>query len=369
MKFTVERGALLRGLAHVASLVETRTTIPILTHVLVQAKAGAVHLKATDLEREASEIVPADVAQDGALAVPARMLLDIVKKLPNEVDIDVSHDADRGRINVKAGKSRFAMQTLPPDDFPSMASGDKGSTFDLAAAEISAMLARTKFAMSTEETRFYLNGIYWHVAGDALRAVATDGHRLAQYDLDMPAGAVPMPGVIIPRKTVHELGRLLDGYDGQVNVSVSPTRVRFTIGPVVLTSKLIDGSFPDYQRVIPQGNDKAMRVSNATFMAAVDRVSTIASNRSNPVKLSVSAGHVQISASATDGGMAADELDAEFDHGPIEIGFNAGYLMEIGGQIEGDSLCVMLSDAGSPAMIKDEGDARALYVIMPMRVA
>ena len=368
MQFVVERGALLRGLAHVASLVETRTTIPILTHVLVQARSGAVHLRSTDLEREASEVVPADVAQDGSVAVPARMLLDIVKKQPSEADIDVSYDAEKGRISVKSGKSRFAMQTLPADDFPSMAAGDKGHSFELAASEVSAMLAKTKFAMSTEETRFYLNGIYWHVASDALRAVATDGHRLAQYDLDMPAGAARMSGVIIPRKTVHELSRLLDGYDGPVNVLVSPTRVRFEIGPVVLTSKLIDGSFPDYQRVIPQGNDKAMRVSNATFMAAVDRVSTIAANRSNPVKLSVAAGHVKLSSAATDGGSAVDEVDAEFEHAPIEIGFNAGYLMEIGGQIDGDSICLMLSDPGSPALIRDPGDARALYVIMPMRV-
>ena len=223
-----------------------------------------------------------------------------------------------------------------------------------------------------KRTRYYLNGIYLHAAdhggGKVLRAVATDGHRLAQLDVDCPAGAEGMPGIIVPRKTVHELHRLIESTDAVISVGVSAAKVRFEIGPITLTSKLIDGTFPDYQRVIPQSNDKSMKVSNASFMSAVDRVATIASERGRAVKLAITPEKLILSVSNPDGGSATEELAIDYAANNIEIGFNHRYLLDISGQIESDTLQFLLADPGSPTMVKDAGDDRALYVLMPMRV-
>ncbi len=372
MRLVIERSELLRALGHVTSVVERRTTIPILSNVLLKATGSALELKATDLEREVVEQAPAEVTQPGATTVPAHMLHDIVRKLPDGSEVEIVRDAERERLTIKAGQSRFALQTLAADDFPDLAAGDMPHTFVLPSSELKDLIEKTRFAISTEETRYYLNGIYLHPAQSGqqatLRAVATDGHRLAQIDLERPAGAEGMPGVIIPRKTVHELHRLLEATDAQVDVSVSPAKVRFVIGPITLTSKLIDGSFPDYQRVIPQSNDKVMKVSNAQFMAAVDRVSTIASERGRAVKLAIAPEKLVLSVTNPDGGSATEELAVEYKHPAIEIGFNARYLLDISGQVESDTLQFLFADPGSPTMVRDGGNERALYVLMPMRV-
>ncbi len=372
MRLVIERSELLRALGHVTSVVERRTTIPILSNVMLRATGDEVQLKATDLEREVVEAARAKVETPGAITVPAHMLHDIVRKLPDGSEVEITRDAERERLTITAGQSRFALQTLPPDDFPDLAAGEMTHTFEVPAADLKTMIEKTRFAISSEETRYYLNGIYVHVAQhgktSTLRAVATDGHRLAQIDLDQPAGAEGMPGVIVPRKTVHELHRLIEDTQATVSVGVSAAKIRFEIGPIVLTSKLIDGSFPDYQRVIPQNNDKEMRVASAQFMAAVDRVSTIASERGRAVKLAISQDKLVLSVTNPDGGSATEELPVDYDSGPLEIGFNARYLMDIGNQAEGDTLCFQLADAGAPTMVKDGENQRALYVLMPMRV-
>jgi len=372
MRLTIDRSELLRALGHVTSVVERRTTIPILSNVLLRAANGQVELKATDLEREVVEAVPAAVETPGAVTVPAHILHDIVRKLPDGSEVELTRDPERERLMIKSGSSRFALQTLAADDFPDLAAGEMSHTFEVPARDLKTLIEKTRFAISSEETRYYLNGIYLHAAqreGKAtLRAVATDGHRLAQVDLDLPKGARGMPGVIVPRKTVHELHRLLEDSDATVTIGISTTKVRFELGPIVLTSKLIDGSFPDYQRVIPQGNDKSMRVSSAQFMAAVDRVSTIASERGRAVKLNIGKDKLVVSVTNPDGGSATEELPVEYNAGNLEIGFNARYLLDIGGQMEGDTLEFLLADPGSPTMLKDGADESALYVLMPMRV-
>jgi DNA polymerase-3 subunit beta len=372
MKLVIERSELLRALGHVTSVVERRTTIPILSNVLLRATGQALELKATDLEREVIEQVSADIAASGAVTVPAHMLHDIVRKLPDGTEVEISREAERERLTLAAGQSRFSLQTLPADDFPDLAAGEMTHTFSIEAAELKKLIDKTRFAISTEETRYYLNGIYLHTAtrgkGATLRAVATDGHRLAQVDLERPKGAEGMAGIIVPRKTVHELHRLIEGATTPVKVGVSAAKVRLEIGTITLTSKLIDGTFPDYGRVIPQGNDKAMKVSNAQFMGAVDRVSTIASERGRAVKLNISSDKLTLSVNNPEGGSATEELVVDYSSPPLEIGFNARYLLDISGQIEGDSLQLMLADPGSPTMVKDGGDDSALYVLMPMRV-
>lgn len=373
MRLVIERGELLRALGHVTSVVERRTTIPILSNVLLKASDNTVSFKATDLEREVVEEAPASVETPGTLTVPAHMLHDIVRKLPEEAQVELQREAERERLTLTAGHSRFALQLLPAEDFPDIAVGELPHKFEMSSADLKRLIEKTRFAISTEETRYYLNGIYLHTAVRAdgekmLRAVATDGHRLAQVDLALPAGADGMPGIIVPRKTVNELHRLLEASAGAIAVGVSESKVRFDIGTVTLTSKLIDGTFPDYARVIPQSNDKELTVSNSDFMSAVDRVSTIASERGRAVKLNVDGNKLVLSVNNPEGGSATEEISVDYAASALEIGFNARYLLDIASQLEGDEARFMLSDPGSPAMVRDSSDGGALYVVMPMRV-
>ena len=373
MRLVIERGELLRALGHVTSVVERRTTIPILSNVLLKAGGDALSFKATDLEREVVEEAPASVEQPGALTVPAHLLHDIVRKLPEGAQVQIVADGENERLTLSSGSSRFALQTLPSEEFPDIAVGELPFSFAISAGDLKRLIDKSRFAISTEETRYYLNGIYLHTAeaegdGPVLRAVATDGHRLAQVDLPLPDGADGMPGVIVPRKTVHEVHRLLEASGGSVNVGVSDAKVRFEIGTVTLTSKLIDGTFPDYQRVIPQANDKELKVSNAEFMSAVDRVSTIASERGRAVKLAVSADTLVLSVNNPEGGSATEELGVSYGADALEIGFNARYLLDIASQLEGEEARFLLSDPGAPAMVRDTSNDGALYVVMPMRV-
>lgn len=372
MRLVIERGELLRALGHVTSVVERRTTIPILSNAMLRAVNGMLEFKATDLEREVIEAVPADVSTPGAVTVPAHILHDIVRKLPDGAQVEIKRDAEKERLTITAGQARFALQTLPAEDFPDLAPGELPHEFEIGARDLKRLIDKTRFAISTEETRYYLNGIYLHSAQSGaqptLRAVATDGHRLAQVELPRPAGAEGMPGVIVPRKTVYELHRLIEDSGGDVKVGVSQSKVRFEIGTVTLTSKLIDGTFPDYARVIPQSNDKEMRVSNAEFMSAVDRVSTIASERGRAVKLNIAPDKLVLSVNNPEGGSATEEIGVVYHAQPLEIGFNARYLLDIAGQLEGEEARFFLADPGSPTMVKDTSDETSLYVLMPMRV-
>jgi DNA polymerase-3 subunit beta len=273
---------------------------------------------------------------------------------------------------VKAGRSRFSLQTLPESDFPDLAAGDHPPKFSLSTAHLKRLVDKTQFAISTEETRYYLNGIYLHTVGSGanatLRAVATDGHRLAQVELPLPDGAAGMPGVIVPRKTVSEVQRLIETTEGEISVELSGGKVRFGIGDVVLTSKLIDGTFPDYGRVIPLNNDKHLAVDKKDFEAAVDRVSTVSSERGRAVKLSIAGGRLTLSVTNPDSGSATEELEVDYDSEPLDIGFNSRYLLDIAAQIEGEVAILKLADPGSPTLIQDKDAKGALYVLMPMRV-
>jgi DNA polymerase-3 subunit beta len=372
MKVTVERAQLLKSLGHVHRVVERRNTIPILGNVLVRAENARLSLKATDLDLEVTESLAADVATGGATTVPAHMFYDIIRKLPDGSQVVLEAGGDRAVLAIRAGRSRFTLQTLPESDFPDLAAGEMTHAFSLAASEIKRLIDKTQFAISTEETRYYLNGIYLHAAGSAksavLRGVATDGHRLAQIDLALPKGAEGMPGVIVPRKTVGEVQRLIDDTEAVIKVELSQGKIRLTIGDVVLTSKLIDGTFPDYSRVIPQNNDKELIVDKSDFESAVDRVSTIASERGRAVKLALSAGKLVLSVTNPDSGSATEELEVEYATDALDIGFNSRYLLDIAAQIEGDVAVLRLADPGSPTLIQAKDSKGALYVLMPMRV-
>ena len=378
MKLVIDRGELLRGLGHVTSVVEKRTTIPILSNVLLRANEAGLQFRATDLEREVMEQARADISQPGAATVSAHTLHDIVRKLPDGAQVEIRRDNENERLLLASGQSRFTLQTLAAEDFPDLSPGEFSHSFEIGASDLKRLIDKTKFAISTEETRYYLTGIYLHPATrdgqPMLRAVATDGHRLAQSELALPAGADGMPGVILPRKTVHELLRLLESSETTVGVDISASKARFTIGAdkevgrVTLTTKLIDGTFPDYARVIPKANDKVLKVPNGAFVAAVDRVSTIASDRGRAVKLNLDGDSLVLSVNNPEGGSATEQLAADYRAEPLEVGFNARYLLDIASQIDSDAAQFLLADAGSPMVVKDESDEGALYVLMPMRV-
>ncbi|TVR08768.1 MAG: DNA polymerase III subunit beta [Salinarimonadaceae bacterium] len=372
MKVTVERAALLKALGHVHRVVERRNTIPILSNVLLRADPAGLRLKATDLDMEVTETIPSDVTQPGATTVPAHVIYDIVRKLPEGAQVSLELAADGSQLVLRSSRSRFALQALPETDFPDIAAGELPHSFAIPPGDLKKLIEKTQFAISTEETRYYLNGIFLHTLdgenGPILRAVATDGHRLARIETAAPDGSAGMPGVIVPRKAVAEIQKLLEDSGEAIHVELSPAKIRLTFGGVVLTSKLIDGAFPDYQRVIPAGNDKTLVVDRDEFARAVDRVSTISSERGRAVKLALVDGRLTLTVNNPDSGSATEEIEVEYEAAALDIGFNARYLLDIAGQLDGDTAILKFADPGSPTLIQDREGAAALYVLMPMRV-
>ncbi|MFG1376113.1 DNA polymerase III subunit beta [Xanthobacter autotrophicus] len=388
MKLTIARDALLSALERARRVVEKRNTIPILSNVLLKAQGAGLTLTGTDLDMEVRTTAAAEVAAPGAVTVPAQVLYDFMRKLPEGAQVQV--EALRSGVLIKSGRSRVTLNTMPDADFPELAAGDFPHTFDLRADTLATMFERVSFAISSEETRYYLNGIYLHVPaepgapeqaqgavangatsdGPHLRAVATDGHRLASHQVLAPEGTAGMAGIILPRKAVAEIGRLLKPLGEEtVTLAVSTTKLRLTAGVTTLTTKLIDGTFPDYRRVIPAGNDRLATMETAALAASVDRVTTVTSDRGNAVKFSFAAGApLTLSVRETGSGDAADEVDGTYEGEPLEIGFNGRYVLDTLGAMPGKRLRLALGDAGSPALFTPEGDDTSLFVLMPMRV-
>ncbi len=372
MKFSMERSTLLKAVSQAQSVVERRNTIPILANVLIEAEGASVQFRATDLDIEVLDRGDAQVTRAGATTVSAVTLHEIVRKLPDGALVTLTEEAATGRLTVEAGRSNFSLATLPKEDFPVMASSEYSANFSAPAKVLRRLFDKSKFAISTEETRYYLNGVYLHTAegdgGRKLRCVATDGHRLARIDADLPPGAEDMPGVIVPRKTVGELRKLLEDDDITIAVSVSETKVRFATPDITLTSKVIDGTFPDYTRVIPQGNTRKLEVDAAEFARAVDRVATVSSERSRAVKLSLDEDRLILSVNAPDSGAAEEELAVAYSDEKLEIGFNAKYLLEIASQVDRENAVFMFNSSGDPTLMREGNDLSAVYVVMPMRV-
>jgi DNA polymerase III subunit beta len=371
MKATIERATLLKSLGHVQSVVERRNTIPILSNVLIEASEnGAIKLTATDLDLQIVETIAGDVEVAGSTTVSAHTLFEIARKMADGSQIQL-HAAD-GRMAVNAGRARFSLGTLPREDFPMIAEGELPTSFELPATSLIQIIDKTRFAISTEETRYYLNGIFLHVTDDngpLLRAAATDGHRLARVTLPRPTGADGMPDIIIPRKCVAEIRKLLDeSGDNNIQIDLSASKIRFTFDNAILTSKLIDGTFPDYTRVIPTANDKLLKIDPKSFAEGVDRVATIATEKTRAVKMALDKDKITLSVTSPENGTAAEEVPGDYKSDGFEIGFNARYLLDILGEIKGDSVELHLADASAPTLIRENDKSPALYVLMPMRV-
>jgi DNA polymerase-3 subunit beta len=372
MKLSIERGTLLKAVSQAQSVVERRNTIPILANVLIEAEGDTVRFRATDLDIEVVDTAPAKVERAGATTVSAVMFHEIARKLPDGALVSLTNDSEAGLLLVQAGRAQFRLATLPKEDFPVMATSEYSANFSAPAAALRRLFDKSKFAISTEETRYYLNGVYMHVAegedGPVLRCVATDGHRLARIDAPLPEGAEGMPGVIVPRKTVGEMRKLLEDDEAKIAVSVSETKVRFATPEITLTSKVIDGTFPDYTRVIPVGNARKLEVDAGDFAKAVDRVATVSSERSRAVKLSLDEDRLTLSVNAPDSGAAEEELVVAYGDEPLEIGFNAKYLLEIASQVDRENAVFLFNTSGDPTLMREGTDQSAIYVVMPMRV-
>lgn len=377
MKLTIERAALLKALTHVQSVVERRNTIPILGNVLLTASDGGLGFSATDLDMEVADNAAASVENPGQITAPAHTLYEIVRKLPEGAEVSLSFSGADPRLAVQAGRYKVNLPVLPAGDFPTMPSEGLSGAISMAPSDLIRLIDKTRFAISTEETRYYLTGIYLHTVvseeGARLRAVATDGHRLALAEMPAPDGAAGAAGVIVPRKTVQEARRLLDDAGESIEVRLSPQKIRFESGPATLTSKVIDGSFPDYTRVIPRDNNRVMTVDNALFAAAVDRVATISSEKSRSVKLSVEQGRVILTVRNMETGQAVEELEVDYDGEPFEIGFNARYLMDVTAQIGGETAEFRFVERAAattlldPVLVLDPTDVGVQYVLMPLR--
>ena len=372
MKLSIERAALLKALGHVQSVVERRNTIPILSNVLLSADRGVVAFSATDLDMEIVDEAQAQVDTAGQITAPAQVLYEIVRKLPDGAEVELKFAGDDPRLSVAAGRSRFNLPVLPAGDFPVMSSDGLSTRVTVEAEALARLIDKTRFAISTEETRYYLNGLYLHTVSDGggprLRAVATDGHRLALAEMAAPEGAAGLPGVIVPRKTVQEARRLLEDATGPVELQISPAKIRFEFGRATLTSKVIDGSFPDYGRVIPRDNQRVASLDVALFAQAVDRVATISAEKSRSVKLAIEPGRLILTVRNMEAGQAVEELEVDYDGEAFEIGFNARYLLDVAGQIQGESAEFRFADPASPTLVLDPVDPGVQYVLMPLRV-
>ena len=374
MKFSIDRSVLLIALQHVHSVVERRNTIPILSNVLIEAKEDGVYLTSTDMDItviEKIDLGKSEATQLGTTTTSAQMLYDIVRKLPDNIKVEFLSEKN-DRLGIKASSSSFALNCLPSEDFPSIAQEDFKHSFNIDALDLVRLIDKSSFAMSLEETRYYLNGIYLHAIKEdnveKMRTVATDGHRLSRVDINLPQGAEGIPGVIIPRKTILEIRKILEDHTGNVSLSISETKIKLSFNNVVLTSKLLDGTFPDYSRVIPEHNDKLVTISNQSISEAVDRVSTVSTDKTRAIKININKGSVVISATNPDKGSASEHLDVVYNGDEVEIGFNSKYVLDVARQIKGNEILIKLSDSVSPTLVYDKDDKDVLFVLMPMRV-
>lgn len=371
------REALLPALALVIKAVERRSTIPVLQNVLlaVDAAAGTLTITGTDLDCELRTTIACEAGKDDAFTLPATLLHDAVRKMPEGAEIAIAAEKDFATLT--AGRARFRIQVLPAADFPAVNAGDFSHTFVLPTGTVERMLAMVSFAISTEETRYYLNGIHWHAPedGSAFNAVATDGHRLAKFCTALPDGAEGMPGIIIPKKTAGLFKQVLSDKVVNVTFSVSDTKIRLEAGSVTLLSKLIDGKFPDYVRVIPTGNPNRFTVDKETLAKSVDRVTTVSSERGSAVKFAFEpGGNLVLTTNNPEAGSANDEVPIEDSQGDaVEIGFNGKYCLDLINAVEGKRLVFSLGDAGSPTLVEpeeaDKNGLKPLFVLMPMRVS
>lgn len=369
MKIKVNQSLVVGALRAATRVAPKNATIPILTHILIDAKSpGTLSIKATDLEYELTSHVSADVEQGGSVCVSAVAFRDIISKLPKDADISIQREGDR--ISLKSGRSRFHINVLSADDWPQIVGDNTPYAFRMPSKELAKAVKDTSFAMSTEETRYYLNGIYMHIPDGqgSIVFVSTDGHRLAKVEMPTPADIKVGPGVIIPRKTILELANLLAHATESVAIKYSDNFIVFDFGDVILKSKIIDGTFPDYSRVIPNNNEKIALVDAGALAQAAARVATVSSEKGHVIRMQMDGSVLTLSARSPDTGDAEDEIEVEWNSEKFLIGFNSKYVQECLDALGEGTVSLKFSDPGSPCLLENPKNTSKILILMPMRV-
>ncbi|MDH4583956.1 MULTISPECIES: DNA polymerase III subunit beta [Pseudomonas] len=367
MHFTIQREALLKPLQLVAGVVERRQTLPVLSNVLLVVEGQQLSLTGTDLEVElVGRVALEEPAEPGEITVPARKLMDICKSLPSDALIDIR--LDEQKLLIKAGRSRFTLSTLPANDFPTVEEGPGSLNFSLVQSKLRRLIERTSFAMAQQDVRYYLNGMLLEVNAGVLRAVATDGHRLAMCAMEAGLEGVDRHQVIVPRKGILELARLLTEQDGEVRIVLGQHHIRATTGEFTFTSKLVDGKFPDYERVLPRGGDKLVIGDRQALREAFSRTAILSNEKYRGIRLTLASGLLKIQANNPEQEEAEEEVAVDYNGSNLEIGFNVSYLLDVLGVMSTEQVRLILSDANSSALVQEAGNDDSSYVVMPMRL-
>ena len=366
MKFSIQQEALLQPISQVVGVVERRQTLPVLANFLISAQGGRLSVTGTDMEVELIAVVEADIPQEGEVTVPARKLVDIVRKLPEGVNITASLEGDK--LLISSGRGRYTLSTLPATEFPATDQVETLESTKIQEVELKKLLDKTSFSMANQDVRYYLNGLLFEFQNGSLTTVATDGHRLAVCDLESDLGIAQDRQMIVPRKGVLELSRMLSESDDVVELALGKNHIRLVKENMIFTSKLIDGRFPDYLAVIPKGTDKHIKLDRQSFMLALQRASILSNEKYKGVRLEASTDSVKIVAHNPQHEEAIEELEAELNFEHIAIGFNVTYLLDALSAIEGNSVVLALKDANSSCLISSEAGGRDKHVVMPLKL-
>ncbi|MCK2043355.1 DNA polymerase III subunit beta [Chromohalobacter sp. TMW 2.2308] len=367
MRFTITREDLLRPLSLVAGVVERRQTLPVLSNVLLEVRDTQLALTGTDLEVELiGRTAPHHVDEPGSATVPARKLMDICKSLPERTDITFT--LEEGRAVLRAGRSRFTLSTLPVAEFPNIEGSQSDTTLTLTRGTLKHLIDATSFAMAQQDVRYYLNGMLLEFGHHLVRTVATDGHRLAVCARSAEVDVEPSQKLIVPRKGILELARLLDGSDEPVELTIGGTHLRAQTGDFTFTSKLVDGKFPDYERVVPRGGDKVVIAERGELRQVLSRTAILSNEKYRGVRLNLEEHNLRVTANNPEQEEAEENVAIEYEGDTLEVGFNVGYLVDVLGVLDADRVQMTLSDPNSSALLEEPGGGDAMYVVMPMRL-
>ena len=371
MKFKILRSDFFKSLSHLQGIVDKKSSLPILSNILIEAKNNILVLSSTDMDISIIEKIDCSVLEEGSTTINSQILYDIVRKTSDNSEIEII--SNNGKLlSLRADGSRFSLACLPKEDYPIIDQENPGIDININSKILFKLIDKTKFAISNEETRYFLNGLYFNISKENNRntvtLVGTDGHRLAKFSHDIEGQIDQISGVIIPKKTIYELSKLLSEIDQTIGISISANKISFTIGDIIFISKLIDGTFPDYKRVIPNDNKNTLNINRENLLSAVDRVSTIANEKSPVIKFNLLQNILNLNTINNESSTASEDLKIEYQGNEIEIGFNSKYIMDIINNLEDENIIINLKDNSSPITALENSNSNLVYVLMPMRV-
>ncbi len=371
MKFQISKDVIYKSISHLQGIVDKKNTLPVLSNILIEAKNNSLILSSTDMDISIVEKLNCNILEDGATTINSQIFYDIVRKLDDNAEIEIISN-DGKLLTLRASGSRFSLACLPKEDFPIIDQSSGGTNLKINSKVLYKLIDKTKFAISNEETRYFLNGLYFNVFNEDTKTevtlVGTDGHRLAKFSHQIDQKIDQISGVIIPKKTIYELSKLLSDLDEEIEIIISSNKIIFLINNLVFVSKLIDGSFPDYKRVIPTENNNIVEINREKLLSAVDRVSTIANEKSPVIKFKLIKNILNLNTINNENSTATEDLSLDYDGDEFEIGFNSKYIMDIVNNLEDEIISLNFKDESSPILAKEKSNSKLTYVLMPMRV-